>query len=95
MAFEHNTGTNKLASVINERLVRQTNQSLIVDFGTIQPNGCLQTNTFPVPVADYTLCEKLESVSPGDRVLVIWVQSEAVIIDRLLSAAGGGDNSGD
>jgi hypothetical protein len=119
-------GLNKLAQVMQERMKRnqEANGSLVLDFGAIQADMSLKTNTFsiPIPRADYHVCrqltlgtagslltetktpgqhgghmggdgshshqikvpEKMRSIKPGDRVLVAWVQSEAVVIDIIL-----------
>lgn len=161
-------GLNKLARVMQERMDRNqqaSNGALVLDFGTIQADMSLKTNTFavPIPQADYHVCrqltlgptndilaktqdigqphsgshihgttdlicscggtvagtvgeatgaapdppipsertaggdsadgmhqhhilipEKMRSIKPGDRVLVAWVQSEAVVIDIVL-----------
>lgn len=164
-----NLGLNKLAQVMQERMDRNqqaNNGALVLDFGTIQEDMSLKTNTFavPIPQADYHVCrqltlgptddilaktqdigqphsgshihktmdltcsshggsvtgtvgeptgaapdppipsertaggdsadgmhqhhvlipEKMRSIKPGDRVLVAWVQSEAVVIDIVL-----------
>lgn len=122
-----NLGLNKLAQVMQERMDRNqqaNNGALVLDFGTIQADMSLKTNTFavPIPQADYHVCrqltlgptgsfltetktqgqhgghisgdgshdhdikvpEKMRSIKPGDRVLVAWVQSEAVVIDIVL-----------
>ena len=162
--MDTNTGMNKLANVFQARMNRQqaANSALILDFGTIQDDYSLKTNTFshPIPQKDYHVCrqltlgktgdilaksqnigqphsgshihktisltcsdggsvsgtvgeatgaapdppnppdssaggdssdgqhqhhilipEKMRSIKPGDRVLVAWVQSEAVVID--------------
>lgn len=114
--FDGNPGTNKLATVLSQRMKKEKESPLIMDFGEIQGNGSLVTNTFPVPVpkGDYSVCRhvgslsfdisdgghgghedqtqdyhtgshthivKPPSIKPGDRVLVAWVQSEAVVID--------------
>ena len=100
---------------------REKESPLILDFGEIQANGSLVTNTFPVPIprGDYSVCRSINGymlgtsesswighlqenkhvhsspsgvsshshdvsmpkLKPGDRVLVAWVQSEAVVID--------------
>lgn len=140
MAYDDNPGTNKLAQVLSQRMKKENESPLILDFGEIQPNGSLVTNTFPVPIpkGDYTICrqltlgatgalltktkedgeheheegeheghesgdgshthkggthkhnvlipEKMRSVGPGDRVLVAWVQNEAVIIDIIVKS---------
>jgi len=134
--FDGHPGTNKLANVLSQRMKKENESPLVLDFGEIQANGSLVTNTFPVPIpkGDYSICrqltlgktggtltntikssgshiheeggheghsegdgshshtdgmhshsvvipEKMRSVGPGDRVLVAWVQSEAVVID--------------
>ena len=133
--FDAHTGTSKLASVLSKRIKRENESPLILDFGEIQANGSLVTNTFPVPIpkGDYSVCrsltigkigeilaetdklgkhehkeglheghtdgngahthdggihrhtvlipEKMRSIKAGDRVLVAWVQNEAVVVD--------------
>lgn len=114
--FEGNPGASRLASVLSHRMKRENESPLVLDFGEIQANCSLVTNTFPVPIpkGDYSVCRhvgslsftisegghaghegqtqtyhtgghthtvKLPSIKPGDRVLVAWVQSEAVVLD--------------
>ena len=109
--FDGHPGTSKLASVLSQRMKRENESPLVLDFGEIQANGSLVTNTFPVPIpkGDYSVCRLVGGlsfqisggnhnghtegggahshtvapprVSAGDRVLVAWVQSEAVVID--------------
>ncbi|MCI8771031.1 MAG: hypothetical protein HFH73_07755 [Lachnospiraceae bacterium] len=121
MSFESNEGMNKLAKVITSRIKKHGESPLVLDFGAIQPNGSLLTNTFPqeIPKGQYTVCrhltygtqgetltwvkklnhslsdpkvsdviipEKMRSLLPGDRVLVAWVQDEAVVIDIIVSS---------
>lgn len=110
MSFDKNTGMNRLANVISKRIKKEGESPLILDFGEIQANGSLITNTFPVPIpkgeysilrsltlgktGEYLTCtdekpplhlviipENMRSVKNGDRVLVAWVQNEAVVID--------------
>ena len=135
-----NPGINMLANVLSGRMKKESESPLVLDFGEIQANGSLLTNTFPVPVpkGDYTVCRhltlgeegtrladtarpgttgdgghshdggshggheagdgshshdggqhihevlvpaKMRGLQPGDRVLVAWVQSEAVVVD--------------
>lgn len=120
-AFDENAGTNKLANVLCERMKREGENPLCLDFGEIQSNGSLVTNTFPVavPKGQYSVCRhvgglsfeisggghegheeqtldhntgshvhmvKPPEVRPGDRVLVAWVQSEAVVIDVIVGS---------
>ncbi len=127
MDGEANLGLNKLARVMQERMNRNQeakNGPLVLDFGEIQADMSLKTNTFaiPIPQTDYHVCrqltlgptgsllttsktqgqhgghiggngshdheikipEKMRSIKSGDRVLVAWVQSEAVVIDIVL-----------
>lgn len=110
--FDGHPGTAKLAGVLSERMKKENESPLALDFGEIQSNGSLKTNTFPVPIpkGDYTICRtvagltlstssqswlnkapsgvplhshsvEVPAVKPGDRVLVAWIQSEAVVID--------------
>lgn len=121
MAFDENAGTNKLANVLVKRMENMKESSLVLDFGEIQANGSLITNTFPVPIpkGQYSVCRHVGGLSftiskgghsgheeqttthntgshthtveppaikSGDRVLVAWVQSEAVVIDVIVSS---------
>ena len=115
MAFDKNAGTNKLANVLSKRMKKEGESPLSLDFGQIQQNGSLLTNTFPVPIpkGDYSVCrqltlgktgdeltvtaekpplhsviipEKMRELVSGDRVLVAWVQNEAVVIDIIISS---------
>lgn len=113
--FDAHPGTNKLASVLSSRMKAEGASPLYLDFGEIQANGSLLTNTFPVaiPKGDYKVCRHvgglsftisggthsghesgdgshIHTVEPpvvqaGERVLVAWVQSEAVVIDVIVS----------
>ena len=119
--FDENAGTNRLANVLTDRMKRESESPLYLDFGEIQANGSLITNTFPVavPKGQYSVCRhvgglsfeisgggqegheekttdhntgshthtvKPPAVKSGDRVLVAWVQSEAVVIDVIVSS---------
>lgn len=115
MSYEGSPGMNKLANVLTGQMRKENESPLILDFGEIQENGSLITNTFPVPIpkGDYSVCrqltlgkvgeeftstnekppehsvvipEKMRSVEPGDRVLVAWVQNEAVVVDIVISS---------
>lgn len=137
-----NPGINKLGKVLQQRM-RETNASpLVLDFGVIQQDYSLLTNTYPIPIpkTDYLVCrdvthnpnipltqtkigqgqhphgpsgghsqyegsgehshpntegahvhdvvlpETMHWLKPGDRVLVAWVQNDAVVIDVVLPA---------
>ncbi len=132
-----NPGINKLANTLCQRIGNSNTQSLVLDFGTIQNDFSLLTNTFPKPIpkTDYLVCrsvsydpepaftktwwkgespadhvghghgnkgehpqecskhyhdvylaEDMRPIRPGDRVLVAWVQNDAVVIDIVLPA---------
>jgi len=117
MANEGNPGISKLAATLSDRMKQESSSPLVLDFGKINSNYSLQTNTFPIaiPKADYSVCRLLtlenagsvmvttneaeghqhnvtvpntmKSLKPGDRVLVAWVQNEAVVIDVILPAS--------
>lgn len=119
--FDANPGTNRLAKVLSQRMKKEGETPLCLDFGEIQGNGSLVTNTFPVaiPKGEYTVCRHVGGLSfsisggghsghesqtetyhtgghthtveppvikSGDRVLVAWVQNEAVVIDVIVSS---------
>lgn len=44
-SFDENAGTNKLANVLCDRMKREGETPLALDFGEIQANGSLTTNT--------------------------------------------------
>ena len=48
--FDGHPGTAKLAQVLDRRTSQKTESPLTLDFGEIQANGSLKTNTFPVPI---------------------------------------------
>lgn len=111
MAFDSHAGTNKLARTLQGRMKAVNETGLVLDFGTIESDYGLVTNTFPVkiPNGDYTVCRHIKGMTlsasggfhggheegdgshshsisvprlqPGNRVLVAWVQNEAVVID--------------
>ena len=110
MGFDKNSGVNKLANVLSRRMEKEKESPLFLDFGEIQENGSLLTDTFPVPIpkGQYSVLrpltlgkagecltctseepplhtilipETMRSITAGDRVLVAWVQNEAVVID--------------
>lgn len=142
MSGNGNPGVSKLGQVLQERMKACGTTPLLLDFGAIQSDMSLLTNTYPIPIpkTDYTVCrqltlgatgavltttatdglhshgpsgehtqesgtgvhshtnegthihnvlipEKMRKLKPGDRVLVAWVQNEAVVVDIIISAA--------
>ncbi|MDO4305980.1 MAG: hypothetical protein Q4C77_04035 [Eubacteriales bacterium] len=111
---EGSPGLNKLARVLSGRMaeISEGNMNDVEpDFGTINNDGSLTTDTFPIPIpkGEYHLGRlvsgmkisvsggshgghtsgdgghshsvTLPRVKAGDRVLVVWVRSEAVVVD--------------
>lgn len=83
----NNPGVNKLARVINGRINRNMEMPLALDFGVIRKGYALKINTFkvPIPKGDYMVSKALagkegQTVKPGDRVLVAWVQDMPVVV---------------
>ena len=60
--FEGNPGINKLANVLSQRMKAENSSPLILDFGTVQGDGSLRTDTFPVPLpkGQYSVCRHVE-----------------------------------
>lgn len=79
-------GTNMLARVIAGRIRSDTEIPMALDFGELQKNLALVTNTFPIPVPkeDYEVDSRFlngeEILKPGRRVLVAWVADTPVIV---------------
>lgn len=84
---EENKGINHLARTLSRRMNKQSESPPIVDLGTIKKNGSLVAHTFPETIAqsDYSILEGIDDLQENDRVLVVWVDSEPVIIGKLKS----------
>lgn len=85
--LEQLEGVSKLAKVLTDRMREESARPLVLDFGTIKSNKSLVTNTFPVAIKKgaYSVCKPLLgtgniTLTAGMRVLVAWVQNEAVVI---------------
>lgn len=85
MAAKTGKGISQLAKVMDNRMRRQTEKPLSLDFGLIKKNGSLITNTFQKAITkeDYTVLEGFEHKGKDTRVLVAWVEDEAVVIGKL------------
>ena len=101
---DNSPGINRLARAIRNVTGAGEKGEQQLDFGVIQQNGSLLTNSFPVPIPrdEYHVCRSARSFSikvgdnyhttnspiqRGDRVLVAWVGSEAVVIDVIIKAS--------
>lgn len=67
MAYQGNPGASKLGKVISERMTRQNESPLMLDYGSIEADYSLKTNTFPVPIprSDYTVCRHIGCLTLG------------------------------
>lgn len=90
-------GSSKLAALIRQQ--SQGKAPVVMEFGTIQANGALKLDTFSreIPAGKYSMCRhvcgmkitmpegeiQLPKAGAGDRVLVTFVNAEAIVIDVL------------
>lgn len=58
MAYQGSPGVSTLAKVMSNRIKTEMPSDLLLDFGSIQGDNSLLTNTFPVPIpkSDYVVC---------------------------------------
>ena len=118
---EGHPGANKFTNLLLGMGKEISHKPLVLDFGVINGDLSLSTNTFPnpIPKGEYSICrsvaydpsvpltvtypaghhvhvhdvvlpKKMWWLLPGDRVLVAWVQNEAVVIDKVF----GGEHLG-
>lgn len=85
---DNSPGLSRFAAIMQVLAKGQVPTDLILDFGEIQKNGSLLTNTVTVeiPKDDYLIL-KGASVSKGDHVLVAWVQNDAVVLGIIQNAS--------
>lgn len=88
-------GISHLTRVIRQAAKTTQSDDLLLDFGEIAADYSLHSNelTFSIPKSDYLICRSLFGVSdpekkvkPGDRVLIAWVGSDAVVVDIIMEA---------
>lgn len=122
---QFNTGANQLTNTLTGMMKSISNKPPVLDFGVINSDYSLTTNSFPCPIpkGSYNVCrsllynpsvpltetyndgshshpdasppgththkvklpKKMYWLRPGNKVLVAWVQNEAVVIDRVYS----------
>ena len=79
-------GANKLARTIANKIVDVSTKPDSMELGTIQEDNSLLCDRFPIkiPTGDYLKAEGL-TLTPGDRVLVAWVNlgKDPVVICRV------------
>jgi len=93
MADRGSQGIGKLAAALDNRLKEYSSagSDFTADFGKISSNYSLVCNTFgeKIPPDEYSVCAlragdgSASKLKKGDRVLVIWVQGEPVVIDKV------------
>lgn len=114
---DNSPGVSRLAGVIQDMVRGVQDNSLLIDYGVIQDDKSLLTNSYPIaiPKSDYLVCRHLNSrtvkettssrsvgdhgshshtvevstrqaLKVGDRVLVAWVQNDAIVVDVILEA---------
>lgn len=68
-------GINSLAGILSGRMKQENKSAEVLDFGKINPDYSLQTNTFPIPIpkTDYTV---LRCAAYGEADAVIGETSE-------------------
>lgn len=78
-------GMNELALVLHERMKEAGKGDKVVDFGTMGKNGFLTPDILQMALRsdDYLTLKHVGNLVEGDRVLVIWVNSEPVIVGKL------------
>lgn len=79
-----NGGSNNLARVLTDRIKQAQEKDNLVDFGTIGNSGHLTTDHLQVMMEtdDYSKLDGL-TLAKGDRVLVIWVDTEPVVVGKI------------
>ncbi len=104
--FDGHPGTAKLAAVLSQRMKKEKESPLVLDFGEILANYSLVTNTFPVPIpkGDYSVCRHL-TIGHADGRLTITaddgrhdehvsgdgIHSHIVLIPEKMRSVGPGD----
>ena len=83
--MEHGQGINNLAGVLDGQMARRAKTEPAIDFGTLKKNGCLVPDSFPETIdrGDYSVLERFQHNGSETRVLIAWVENQAVIIGRL------------
>ena len=65
MPYQGNPGASKLGKVLAQRMSKQSESPLVLDYGSIEADYSLKTNTFPLPIpkSDYTVCRHVGGLS--------------------------------
>jgi hypothetical protein len=76
--MSNQNGINNLGIVLRNEMSKICDKPLVLDFGVIQEDYSLKTNTFPVsiPVTDYVVCRSV-SWNPAKPMTMTWWADEA------------------
>lgn len=92
MGQERSNGIGYLAAVIDGRMRERQDTPLVLDLAEVLGDGILP-DTFKkvIPLRDCMACKgagggSQPQISPGDRVLIGWVQDGVVVIDVIARA---------
>lgn len=79
-------GMNELADVLNRRMREAGRNDIVADFGTIGKNGFLTTDIMQKALRrdSYMILAHVGELKDGDRVLVVWVYPEPVIVGKVV-----------
>lgn len=87
---DNSPGVSKLAGVFREMVSNQLEGAAAIDFGEIQSDKSLLTNSYPIaiPKSDYLACRRLkDNLAVGNRVLVVWADDDPVVVDVIIDGA--------
>lgn len=87
---DNSPGISKLAGVFKDMVAQGVDSGVSIDFGEIQKDKSLLLNSYPIPIpkADFLACHRLkDSLKAGNRVLVVWVDDDPVIVDTIIDGS--------
>ena len=75
-------GFQHLGNILRNEIQKTTKSPLVLDFGVIQEDYSLLTNTYPVPipVEDYSICRSV-SWNPAKPMTMTWWKGEAPVVE--------------
>ena len=100
MSKMEKNGMEKLAKVLDSRMGEHSGGGFSFDFGVIKKDYSLVSNTFPLPIpggthgghnsgtGSHSHKVVMPKLKPGDRVLIVWVEGEPVVVDVVVKASG-------
>ena len=75
--MRNTNGINRLGIVLNKQMNKNSDKPLVLDFGVIQDDYSLLTNTYPLPIplSDYVICRSV-SYDPKKPLTMTWWADE-------------------